>query len=119
MRLSFFFCCRLYLRLCVVKFAGSATEVSALFDGFTYELSTGTVQYGFHGIIRKVGNRVLLVQWFGPDVDKHLYAVSWKNLFAPLRTEFEPACEKKFPVMSPDSAIMYAKTSTHAATATA
>ena len=102
-----------------VKFAGSATQVSAQFDGFTYDLTTGTVLYGFHGIIREVGKRLLLVQWFGPDVDKHLYAVSSKNLFALTRSEFEPACERKFPVLSPGTEIMYAKTSTHAATTTA
>jgi hypothetical protein len=101
-----------------VKFAGGASVVSALFDGFTHELTTGTVQYGFHGIIRAQERRSLYVQWFGPNVDEHLYVVASKNVYALTRAEFDTAVERKFPVLlkTASTSIKHAKTSTHAAT---
>ena len=78
-----------------VKFSGSASDVATLFDGFTYELTTGADLYEYHGIIRAMPRRSVHVQWFGTDVDTTLYIVAPKSLYALIREEFDPSVERK------------------------
>ena len=76
--------------------ADSVVHASENWPGLTMDSSKGPTLTAVHGIIRLERGRQYMVQWFGDECEKKLYACTAARIYALLDSEWDREVEKRY-----------------------